>query len=170
MEFKSVVGWRRSIRFFDPWREVEREKIQAILEAIYRAPRVLEIDFVRVVVVHRDRLMAEQMATLKTPTTTAQLDMAPTYLFFYADMDALERAVTGDTYRDLMRVGVLNRSHGWSDEFVMQTAIRTSRRSSTIRKRPNWSPGVDGAPRTAIARRSAGRTARACQNMQSLLL
>ncbi|MCC7088402.1 MAG: nitroreductase family protein, partial [Dehalococcoidia bacterium] len=51
MEFKSVVGWRRSIRFFDPWREVEREKIQTILEAIYRAPRVLEIDFVRVVVV-----------------------------------------------------------------------------------------------------------------------
>ena len=31
MELKSVVGWRRSIRFFDPWRQVEREKIQNIL-------------------------------------------------------------------------------------------------------------------------------------------
>ncbi len=149
---------------------VEREKIQTILEAIYRAPRVLEIDFVRVVVVHRDRLMAEQMATLKTPTTTAQLDMAPTYLFFYADMDALERAVKGDTYRDLMRVGVLNRSHGWSDEFVMQTAIRNYRRSSTFRQRDYWSPGVDGAHRTAIARRCAGRTDRACPNMHCLRL
>ncbi len=159
MEFKSVVGWRRSIRFFDPWREVEREKIQTILEAIYRAPRVLEIDFVRVVVVHRDRLMAEQMATLKTPTTTAQLDMAPTYLFFYADMDALERAVKGDTYRDLMRVGVLNRSHGWSDEFVMQTAIPYLQAIIDDTDRvPIGPPGVGGGPRTAS--RGAMRLAR----------
>ena len=33
MEFKEVVGRRRSIRFFDPEKPVEREKIQKILEA-----------------------------------------------------------------------------------------------------------------------------------------
>ena len=32
MEFKEVVGRRRSIRFFDPKKPVEREKIQTILE------------------------------------------------------------------------------------------------------------------------------------------
>lgn len=159
MEFKSVVGWRRSIRFFDPWREVEREKIQAILEAIYRAPRVLEIDFVRVVVVHRDQLMPEQMATLKTPTTTAQLDMAPVYFFFYADIDALERAVTGNTYRDLIRVGVLNHSHGWSEEFVTQTAIPYLRTIIDDPDRvPIGPPGSDSKPR--LASREAMRLAR----------
>lgn len=148
MEFKSVVGWRRSIRFFDPWREVEREKIQAILEAIYRAPRVLDVDFVRVVVVLRDRLTPEQMATLKTPTTTAQLDMAPVYVFFYADVDALERAATGAPYRDLMAAGVLNRSHGWSDEFVSGTMTPYLRAILDDPNRaPMGPPGADGKPR-----------------------
>jgi nitroreductase len=122
MEFKSVVGWRRSIRFFDPWREVERAKIQSILEAVYRAPRVLEIDFVRILVVYRDRLSPDEMQALKTPTTTAQLDMAPVYVFFYADVAMLESAADGSNFRELMRLGVLNPSHGWNDEFVSSTA------------------------------------------------
>ena len=159
MEFKSAVGWRRSIRFFDPWREVEREKIQAILEAIYRAPRVLEIDFIRVVVVHRDRLLPEQMATMKTPTTTAQLDMAPVYLFFYADLDAIEQAAHGESYRELMSAGVLNRSHGWSDEFVGQTATPYLRAIIEDPDRvPIGPPGADGTPR--MASREAMRLAR----------
>lgn len=122
METKLAIGTRRSVRFFDPWREVEREKIQNILEAIYRAPRVLDIDFVRVVVVFRDRLSSEEMQTLKTPTTTAQLDMAPVYVFFFADTDALEDAARGDNFRTLQKAGILNRSHGWSDEFIKETA------------------------------------------------
>ena len=123
MEIKSVAGLRRSIRWFEPWREVEREKIQAILEAIYRAPRVLEVDFLHVGVVYRDRLSADEMQTLKTPTTTAQLDMAPVYVFFFADVQALEEACSGANFRELMRLGVLNRSHGWTEEFVTNTAI-----------------------------------------------
>ncbi len=161
MEFKSVVGSRRSIRFFEPWREVEREKIQAILEAIYRAPRVLEVDFVRAIVVHRDRLTPEQMATLKTPTTTAQLDMAPVYIFFYADIDALEEAASGEGYRQLVRAGVLNRSHGWSPEFVTGTAVPYLRAILDHPDRlPMGPPGRDGSART-VSREALrlGRTA-----------
>ena len=33
MEFKEVIGRRRSIRYFVPYRPVERKKIQTILEA-----------------------------------------------------------------------------------------------------------------------------------------
>jgi hypothetical protein len=33
MEFKEVIGRRRSMRYFVPYRPVEREKIQTILEA-----------------------------------------------------------------------------------------------------------------------------------------
>jgi nitroreductase len=35
MEFKEVIGRRRSIRYFQPWRPVEREKVQSILEAAH---------------------------------------------------------------------------------------------------------------------------------------
>ena len=121
MELKSVVGWSRSIRFFDPWRQVEREKIKNILEAIYRAPRVLEVDFVRVLVVQRDRLTPDDMQTLKTPTTTAQLSLAPVYVFFFADVAMLESAADGHNFSELMSLGVLNASHGWNDQFVTET-------------------------------------------------
>lgn len=116
MEMKAVIGWRRSIRFFDAWREVEREKIQAILEAIYRAPRMLEADFLRVVVMYRDRLSATELRSLQTPTTTAQLDMAPVVILFYADSEAFEPGKLERNYRELMALGVLNRSHGWTPE------------------------------------------------------
>ena len=33
MEFKQVVGNRRSIRYYKPYQPVEKEKIQTILEA-----------------------------------------------------------------------------------------------------------------------------------------
>ena len=42
MEFKEVVGRRRSIRFFDPDRPVEREKIQVILETARLASRSMK--------------------------------------------------------------------------------------------------------------------------------
>jgi nitroreductase len=122
MNVKQTIGWRRSIRFFDAWREVEREKIQLILEAVYRAPRILDVDFLRIVVVHRDQLTPEQMQALKTPTTTAQLDMAPVCLHFYADVDAFRSAAeTGDNIRELMHLGVLNASHGWNEQFLAGT-------------------------------------------------
>ncbi len=160
MELKEVIGRRRSIRFFEPWREVEREKIQAILEAIYRAPRVLEVDFIRIVVLHRDRLTPEQMAQLKTPTTTAQLDMAPVYVFFFADMDALEEAArTGGGFGQLVDGGVLNRSHGWTPEFVKGTAAAYLKSLADDPDRvPMGPPGPDGKPR--LASREALRLAR----------
>lgn len=41
MEFKEVVGRRRSIRYFLPWRPVERDKVQTILEAARLVSRML---------------------------------------------------------------------------------------------------------------------------------
>jgi nitroreductase len=121
MEFKQVVGNRRSIRFFEPWRPVEREKIQRILEAVYRAPRLLEVDFLRAVVVHRDELGEEQLESLKTPTTTAQLDMAPIYVFFFADLREIERVVDGRNYAELVERGTLAPSHCWTPDYVTES-------------------------------------------------
>jgi len=50
MDFKEVVGSRRSIRHFQPWRPVEKEKIQVMLEAARPASRAVDAPFYRTVV------------------------------------------------------------------------------------------------------------------------
>ena len=56
MEFKEVVGRRRSIRYYQPWRPVEREKIQTILEAARLSSRAVNASFSKAIVVYRDHL------------------------------------------------------------------------------------------------------------------
>lgn len=121
MEFKEAVGLRRSIRFWQPWHPVEDEKLQAIVAAVHRAPRILEIDFVRTVVLRLDQLSPEELTSMKTPTTTAQIDLCPVLLWVFADMEAIEKA--GDNLRELMRVGALSESHGWTEERLKSTIL-----------------------------------------------
>ncbi len=123
MEFKEVVGLRRSIRLWIPWRPIEPEKMQAIVEAIYQSPRLLEVDFLKVAVLHRDQISEEDLEAMKTPTTTTQIELCPTYVFIYADVDALERATDGKNLEQLVEVGALNRSHGWTEEHIQSTII-----------------------------------------------
>jgi hypothetical protein len=123
MEFKEVVGTRRSIRIWQPWRPVEEAKIQAILEAIYCAPRVLEVDFVRAIVMRRDALTPEQAQALKTPTTTTQIELCPVVIWIYADLDAFERATDGRNLEQLVDVGALNESHGWTRRHIHDVVV-----------------------------------------------
>jgi nitroreductase len=117
MEFKQVIGLRRSIRYYWPWRPVEREKIQTILEAARLSSRAVNADFFKAVVVYRDQLSEEDRNRLKTPTTTAQLDLAPVWIFWYGDLSCVERS-HGETLKQLVDVGALNPSHGWSYQYV----------------------------------------------------
>ncbi|MEE8421410.1 MAG: hypothetical protein V3S31_01390 [Dehalococcoidia bacterium] len=123
MEFKQVVGLRRSVRFWNPWQPIEPEKLQAVLEAIYRAPRVLEVDFLRVAVMHRDELSEEDLEAMKTPTTTTQIELCPTYIFVYADLEALSEALDGKNLEEMIEVGALNESHGWTHSFIHETIV-----------------------------------------------
>ncbi len=118
MEFKKVVGNRRSIRYYQPWRDVEREKIQTILEAARLASRVMNAPYPKPVVVYRKELSEAEVNSFKTPTTTAQLDMAPVWIFWYANMDALKDAHENGTLHGLVDVGALNPSHGWSHSYI----------------------------------------------------
>jgi nitroreductase len=121
MEFKEVVGLRRSIRFWQPWHPVEDEKLQAIVAAIHRAPRILEVDFVRTVVLRLDELSHEELTSMKTPTTTAQIDLCPVLLWVFADMEAIHHA--GDNLRALIDAGALSESHGWTEERLEATIL-----------------------------------------------
>lgn len=120
MQLKEVIGLRRSIRFWQPYHPVEDEKLQAIIAAVHRAPRVLEIDFIRVIVQRLDQLPQAELAPMKTPTTSAQIELCPVLLWIYADLDAIHQV--GTNLRELMRVGALPPSHGWTEE-RLQAAI-----------------------------------------------
>ena len=62
MELRSVLGGRRSIRFFDPDRQVERAKIQRILEAMRIASCAVNAHWLRAVVVNRAAIPAATQA------------------------------------------------------------------------------------------------------------
>ncbi|MDP2949864.1 MAG: nitroreductase family protein [Chloroflexota bacterium] len=117
MEFKEVVGRRRSIRFFEPHRPVEREKIQTILEAARLASCAVNANWLRAIVVERDKLPRETLDQLKTPVSAVNLELAPVHIYFYGDLGAVPRS-RGSTLKELVDVGALNPSHGWSHKFV----------------------------------------------------
>lgn len=118
MEFKQVVGNRRSIRFYQAWRPVEREKVQTILEAGRFAFRGVNASYAKAVVVYRDEVTDEQREGLKDPTTTAQLDMAPVWILWFGDLNAVSTALERGTLKELVDVGALPPSHGWSHRYV----------------------------------------------------
>jgi nitroreductase len=118
LEFKRVIGNRRSIRYYQPWRPVEREKIQTMLEAARLASRAVNASFFKAIVVYRDQLSEAERDTLKLATTTAQLDLAPVWIFWYGDMKCIENTNKGATLKQLIDAGALNPSHGWSYQFV----------------------------------------------------
>lgn len=123
MEFKQVVGNRRSIRYYQAWRDVEREKIQTVLEASRLAFRGVNASYAKAVVVHRDEVTEEQREALKDPTTTAQLDMAPVWILWFGDLNAVSTAVERGTLKELVDVGALPPSHGWSHRYVDSVVI-----------------------------------------------
>jgi nitroreductase len=117
MEFKEVIGRRRSIRYFAPYRPVERDKIQTILEAARLASCAVNATFLRAIVVQRDDLDPEVLEALKTPVSALNLELAPVHIYFYGDMQAIQRS-RGQTLKELIDVGALNATHGWSYKFV----------------------------------------------------
>jgi nitroreductase len=123
MEFKQVVGNRRSIRYFEPDRPVEKEKIQVILEAVNRSSRAVNADFCKGVVVYRDEIPKETLDQFKTPTTTADMDLAPVHIFFFLDPSYIDGAQ--DRLKELVDLGALNPSHGWSHAYVDDVVYAT---------------------------------------------
>lgn len=116
MEFKRVVGTRRSIRWFKPWKPVERGKIQVMLEAANRASRSINADYARALVLYRDELKPEIVEALKNPTTTVNVDLAPVYICWYFDTDYIQGGQ--ERLKELVQHKALPPSHGWSEAYV----------------------------------------------------
>lgn len=117
MELKEVLGIRRSIRFFDPDRPVEREKIQKILEAMRIASCAVNAHWLRCVVVNRAEIPPEVMETVKVPVAALVQELAPVHIYCYLDTGIVNR-VKGARLKELVDVGALAPTHGWSHKFV----------------------------------------------------
>ena len=117
MEFKEVIGRRRSIRFFDPDRPVEREKIQKMLEAARLASCAVNAQWARAVVGFRDDLTEDQLKRLKTPVAALNVELAPVHIHFFNDLGIVNK-MQGTRLKELVDVGALAPTHGWSHKFV----------------------------------------------------
>jgi nitroreductase len=117
VEFKEVVGRRRSIRFFEPDRPVEREKIQKILEAARLSSCAVNAQWARAVVSFRDDLTKEQLKRLLTPVAALNVEMAPVHIHWFNDLSIVNK-IQGSRLKELVDVGALAPTHGWSHKFV----------------------------------------------------
>ena len=117
MQLKEVLGIRRSIRYFDSNRPVEREKIQKILEAMRIASCAVNAHWLRAVVVNRADIPPDVMEALKTPVAGLVQELAPVHIYCYLDTGIVTR-VKGKRLKELVDVGALNPTHGWSHKFV----------------------------------------------------
>jgi nitroreductase len=87
MELKEVIGRRRSIRYLRPYRAVEREKVQKMLEAARLASFWGNVQALGAVVIERDCAPPAVLAALPAGTAIGgfQLRMAPTVIVWTLD-------------------------------------------------------------------------------------
>ena len=105
MELREVIGNRRSIRYLDPDRPVELEKIQRMLEAARLASHFGNNNAVRALVVHRESATREQIECLPSPVGGFQIQLAPVIILWYVEGNAMDLA--GERLRELVHCGAL---------------------------------------------------------------
>jgi nitroreductase len=119
MEFNEVVGSRRSVRYFQTWRRVEKDKIQRILETSRWTTCPGNLAPWRAVVVYRDELPdADRDALLKADNWQGAHVQAPVWIYWFGDVSAARPdAFTRNTIQ-LLEVGAIPAAYGWAKETI----------------------------------------------------
>jgi len=117
MEYLELIGTRRSIRYFEPDKPVEQDKIQKILEACLIASCAVNAHWLKAVVVKRDEVAPDDLERMKNPVQALVIALAPVHIYFYADLSVVNE-IKGTRLKELVDVGALNPTHGWSHKFV----------------------------------------------------
>ena len=125
MEFKQVVGNRRSIRYYKPYQPVEKDKIQTILEAARLQCQHGNAGLIRKAVVVTkgetdDAVREELVDALYNQPQAAQ---APVHIVWAIDMSGWEPLK--DNLMGLIEAKALTPSYGWSEQFVTETVLKT---------------------------------------------
>jgi nitroreductase len=105
VELFEVIGNRRSIRFLLPFRPVEREKIQCMLEAARLASHWGNVASLRALVIEREHAPQEVLDALPSPVGGYQIPLAPVVIVWYIETEATVEI--GDRLRQLIDVGAV---------------------------------------------------------------
>lgn len=125
MEFKQVVGARRSIRYYLPYRPVERSKVQTILQAARLQSQHGNASAIRKAVVVTkgetpDDVREAMIEALYNQPAAAQ---APVMIVWTIDMAGW--ATLKDSLLELIEVNALNSNYGWSEQFIDEVVMQT---------------------------------------------
>jgi nitroreductase len=118
MELREVIGRRRSIRFLLPYKPVEPEKIQRMLEAARIASHWGNVQSLRAVVVFRDSAPKEVLDALQAPIAGFQIRLAPVVIVWYLETAAVDEQ--SDRLRELLRAGALGFGEGKQEALEKQ--------------------------------------------------
>ena len=118
MELRGVIGRRRSSRCLRPYRPVEPEKIQRMLEAARLASHWGNVGSIRAVVVFRDRASKEALEAITAPIAGYQIRLAPVVIVWYLDTAAVDRQP--DRLRELLEAGAMGVGEGKRDALEKQ--------------------------------------------------
>ncbi len=114
MELREAIGRRRSIRFLLPYKPVEPEKIQRMLEAARIASHWGNVQSLRAVVVFRDSAPKEVSEALLAPIAGYQIRIAPVVIVWYLETSAVDEQ--SDRLRELLKAGALGVGEGKEQE------------------------------------------------------
>jgi nitroreductase len=110
MELREAIGRRRSIRFLLPYKPVEPEKIQRMLEAARLASHWGNVGSLRAVAVFRDSAPKEVVESLTVPIAGFQIRLAPVVIVWYIDTNAVDDQA--NRLRELLAAGALGFGEG----------------------------------------------------------
>jgi nitroreductase len=110
MELRQVIGRRRSIRFLLPYKPVEPEKIQRMLEAARIASHWGNVQSLRAVVVFKDSASQAVRDALLAPIAGFQIRIAPVVIVWYVETAAIDEQ--SDRLRELLKAGALGFGEG----------------------------------------------------------
>ncbi len=123
MELREAIGRRRSTRFLRPYKPVEREKIQKMLEAARLASFWGNVQALNAVVIERATAPADVIAALPAGTAIGgfQFRTAPVVIAWYLDWARL--GVQGERLHELVDAGALGvnpeKSHAYLDSTLI---------------------------------------------------
>jgi nitroreductase len=110
MELREVMGRRRSIRFLNPYKPVEREKIQMMFEASRIASHWGNVQSLRGIAIFRDDAPKEVAEAVTSPIAGYQIKLAPVSIVWYLETAAVDEQ--SDRLLELCRVGALGYGEG----------------------------------------------------------
>lgn len=125
MDFRTVVGSRRSTRYYKPYQPVEKEKIQIILEAArLQSCHGNASDIRKAVVITKGETPDDvRDAMIEALYNQPQAAQAPVMIVWSCDMSGWQ--AIKPRLMDLIKVGALNSAYGWSEEFVDSVVMKT---------------------------------------------